>query len=108
MEAGGTTQNLIQRPDSQRNKPQNGELDLKSDDLYWPCLTALAGEFPALRRNLSCDVAIIGAGLSGALIARELAETGMEVVLLDKRGIARGSTSASTALVLYEIDVPLC
>ena len=41
-------QNLIQRLDPQRNKPQNGELDLKSDDLYWPCLTAHAGEFPAV------------------------------------------------------------
>jgi glycine/D-amino acid oxidase-like deaminating enzyme len=49
----------------------------------------------------------IGAGLSGALTAYTLAKAGFDVVVLDKREIAQGSTSASTALVLYEIDTPL-
>jgi glycine/D-amino acid oxidase-like deaminating enzyme len=31
----------------------------------------------------------------------------VNTVLLDKRGVAAGSTSASTALIQYEIDVPL-
>ena len=31
----------------------------------------------------------------------------MKVVIVDKRGPAKGSTTASTAMVLYEIDTPL-
>jgi glycine/D-amino acid oxidase-like deaminating enzyme len=83
-------------------------MDLKSNDLFWPAASGQPPAFPVLRRDISCEVAIVGAGLSGALIAHELARDGIEVVLLDKRGIGLGSTSASTALIQYEIDVPLC
>lgn len=55
-----------------------------------------------------CDVAIVGAGISGALIADALVAEGLDVVMLDRRGAARGSTAASTALIQYELDTPLC
>jgi hypothetical protein len=37
----------------------------------------------------------------------EAAETGVKTLVLDKREIGTGSTSAGTVLLLYEIDVPL-
>lgn len=40
-------------------------------------------------------------------MAVHLAEAGCDVVLLERRGIGTGSTSASTALLQYEIDTPL-
>lgn len=52
-------------------------------------------------------MAIIGGGLTGALVAWQLVQSGFDVVLVDKRDVAQGSTSASTALILYEIDLPL-
>jgi len=63
--------------------------------------------FPPLERDVRCDVAIIGAGITGALIADELAAHGHDVVVLDQRDVGWGSTAASTALVQYEIDTPL-
>ena len=53
------------------------------------------------------DVAIIGAGIMGAMLAERLTATGMSVALVDRRTPACGSTAASTALVLWEMDVPL-
>lgn len=53
------------------------------------------------------DVAIIGAGVMGAMLAERLSAAGKSVALLDRRTPATGSTSASTALVLWEMDVPL-
>jgi glycine/D-amino acid oxidase-like deaminating enzyme len=53
------------------------------------------------------DVAIVGAGIMGAMLAERMSAAGMEVALLDRRHPARGSTAASTALVLWEPDVPL-
>ena len=50
---------------------------------------------------------VMGAGITGALIADALARTGLKVAVVDKRGLAKGSTMASTALVQYEIDTPL-
>lgn len=52
------------------------------------------------------DVAIIGAGIMGAMLAERLTAAGKSVALLDRRTPASGSTSASTALVLWEMDVP--
>ncbi len=53
------------------------------------------------------DVAIIGAGVTGALVADALVEEGMSVVLIDRRTPGTGSTAACTALLQYETDVEL-
>ena len=50
---------------------------------------------------------IIGAGITGAMVADALTALGMTVALVDRRGPAKGSSVASTALVQYEIDTPL-
>ena len=41
-------------------------------------------------------------------MAHELCRAGIECCVIDKRSIATGSSAASTALLQYEIDVPLC
>ncbi len=61
----------------------------------------------SLSRDLACDVVVIGAGISGALIAERLTEDGLDVVIIDRRKPLAGSTTASTALLQYELDIPL-
>ncbi len=53
------------------------------------------------------DVAIVGAGVMGAMLAERLSAAGQSVALIDRRAPGSGSTSASTALVMWEADVPL-
>lgn len=60
-----------------------------------------------LKRNISCDVLVVGAGISGAIISEALSDAGLKVVIVDRRGAVQGSTVASTALLQYEIDTPL-
>jgi glycine/D-amino acid oxidase-like deaminating enzyme len=50
---------------------------------------------------------VVGAGVSGALIAFMLVEAGFDVVILEQGEVAAASTSANTALLLYETDAPL-
>lgn len=51
------------------------------------------------------DVAIIGAGVSGALIARELSRYNMKIALLEKgNDVAVGSTKANSAIVHAGFD----
>jgi glycine/D-amino acid oxidase-like deaminating enzyme len=82
-------------------------MDLKSGHPYWAVKNGLLHAFPKLDRDLRCDVAIIGAGITGAIIADELARAGHDLVVLEQREVAWGSTAASTALIQYEIDTPL-
>lgn len=53
------------------------------------------------------DVIVIGAGISGALMAEALTRAGKSVLILDRRAPVRGSTPASTAMIQHEIDTPL-
>lgn len=79
-------------------------MDLKSGYPYWAVKNGLLHAFPPLQDDVRCDVAVLGAGITGALIADELAGYGHDVVVVDRRDAAWGSTSASTALLQYEID----
>ena len=79
-------------------------MDLKSGYPYWAVKNGLLAAFPALAQDRRCDVAIVGAGITGALIANELTAHGHHVVVLDQRDVGWGSSSASTALIQYEID----
>lgn len=79
-------------------------MDLKSGYPYWAIRNGLMHAFPRLERDLRCEVAVIGGGISAALIADELAAHGFDVAVIEQRDIGWGSTAASTALLQYEID----
>ncbi len=79
-------------------------MDLKSGYPFWAVKNGLMHAFPRLATDLRCDVAVIGAGITGALVADELQAHGHAVAVLDQRDAGWGSTAASTALLQYEID----
>ena len=62
---------------------------------------------PPLDRDVECDVVIVGGGITGALVADAMTAEGLSVVVVDRRNVGQGSTAASTALLQYDIDVPL-
>lgn len=82
-------------------------MDLKSGYPFWAIRGGLAAPLPALQADLDCDVAVVGGGITGALIADELAAHGHAVAVLERRDLGWGSTCASTALLQYEIDTHL-
>jgi len=63
--------------------------------------------YPVLRSHREVELAIVGGGLSGALIALYMAEAGVSVALIEGSRTSRGSTAASTALLLQEPDMDL-
>jgi glycine/D-amino acid oxidase-like deaminating enzyme len=80
-------------------------MDLKSGYPFWAVKNGLMYAFPRLDADQSCEVVVVGAGITGALIADELAGHGHDVVVLDQRDVCWGSTAASTAMLQYEIDI---
>lgn len=82
-------------------------MDLKSGHPFWPIRNGLIQSYPRLRGSLKTDVLIVGAGITGAILADELIRRGFRVVVMDRRDVGGGSTAASTALLQYEMDTPL-
>lgn len=76
-------------------------------DPHWLAVDGMAEQFPPLRHVTACDVLIVGGGVSGAMMGYHLAKEGFDVVVVDRRQPSTGSTSASTALLQYELDTPL-
>lgn len=83
-------------------------MDLKSGYPYWLIKNGLPCNYPKLAQNIQADVVIIGGGITGALCAHELINAGIHCVVVDARTIGLGSTCASTSLLQYELDKPLC
>ena len=80
---------------------------VRSSEAYWLLRNGIGDAGVALGESIDCDIAIIGAGITSALVADALIATGKRIVVLDSRDIAQGSTAASTALLQYEIDTHL-
>lgn len=81
------------------------------DDLHGGCAPWVSGQGkPArlsLERDVRCGVLIVGAGITGALAAQHLRALGHDVCVIDRERPGYGSTAASTAMLLWEIDCTL-
>lgn len=80
--------------------------DLRTGRSLWADSRGLGVPARPLNAAVSVDVAIVGAGISGAFMAHELSKD-HSVAVLDRRPPLMGSTLASTALLQWEIDLPL-
>ncbi|MGZ9113645.1 MAG: NAD(P)/FAD-dependent oxidoreductase [Brevundimonas sp.] len=80
--------------------------DLRTGRSLWADSHGLGVPVRPLKAAISVDVAIVGAGISGAFMAHELSRD-HTVAVLDRRPPLTGSTVASTALLQWEIDLPL-
>ncbi|MDR6485604.1 glycine/D-amino acid oxidase-like deaminating enzyme [Chryseobacterium vietnamense] len=82
-------------------------MNLKSNEPFWLLKNGLLASYPSLKSNEECDVLVIGGGITGSLIAHQMIKDGYKTILIDKRELCNGSTSATTSMLQYEIDVPL-
>jgi glycine/D-amino acid oxidase-like deaminating enzyme len=60
-----------------------------------------------LKQNMRCDILVVGAGITGSLMAEHLTRLGHKVCIIDRERPGFGSTAASTAMLQWEIDCPL-
>jgi glycine/D-amino acid oxidase-like deaminating enzyme len=82
-------------------------MDLTSGAPFWIIKNGLLATFPRLKQDRTCDVAVIGGGITGALVAHRFAREGIDIILVEGREIGHGSTGTSTGLIQYEIDTHL-
>jgi glycine/D-amino acid oxidase-like deaminating enzyme len=80
---------------------------IRSSQPYWLMRNGIGDARARHEFAASYDIVIVGAGVTGALVADALVATGRKILVLDSREPALGSTAASTALLQYEIDTHL-
>lgn len=82
-----------------------GHKDLRGGTSPWrrgPAIhrTPLAG-------SLRCEVLVVGAGITGSILADHLTRLGHDVCIVDRERSGYGSTAASTSMLMWEIDTSL-
>jgi glycine/D-amino acid oxidase-like deaminating enzyme len=82
-------------------------LKLRTEKSNWMDTLPNAPVYPVLEEDIRCDVLVVGGGEAGSLAAYQLNQRGMDVVVVDKREIAHGSSSANTGLLQYANDKTL-
>ena len=81
--------------------------DLRTGTPVWAAYRQPPIVTQALLAPLKTDLLIVGAGITGALLAEAASAKGLSTILIDRRPPGHGSTAASTALLQFEIDTPL-
>lgn len=82
-------------------------MKLTSNEPFWLVKNGIIDSYPSLKEDTKTELLIVGGGITGSLIAHQCIQDGYETMLIDKREIGHGSTSATTSMLQYEIDVPL-
>lgn len=82
-------------------------MKLNSSEPYWLVKNGIINSYPSVQQDIKTEILIVGSGITGSLIAHQCISEGYDVVIVDRRDIGNGSTSATTSMLQYEIDVPL-
>jgi glycine/D-amino acid oxidase-like deaminating enzyme len=73
----------------------------------WQARLPAGRQYPRLSGAHEARVAVVGGGITGALVAEAFASSGIDVILLEASLAGAGSTVASSALLMQEPDVGL-
>src|SRR6266850_7081416 len=69
--------------------------------------TAPIRKFPKLQRNITVDIVVVGAGVTGITTAYLLKKAGSTVALIERERVASSDTGHTTAHLTYVTDVGL-
>lgn len=70
----------------------------------WRAVTENVPTYPSLEEDIDVDVAIIGAGITGATTALKLAKHGLKVAIVEAKQICGGTTGDSTGNLYVPIQ----
>lgn len=82
-------------------------MQLTNGNIYWQKKSKIDNTYPYLTRNRTCDVLVIGGGITGAITAYFLAKEGANVIVVEKNIVGFGSTSIAPAMLDYGLDVDM-
>jgi len=78
--------------------------ELHRGQLFWHTTTERAAFYPALIEDQACQIAIIGGGMSGAILAHQLSQASHDIIVVDKLQPGIGSSLGNTGIIQYHSD----
>lgn len=85
----------------------DGAMRLRDGHPVWQAGPLAPPQRTAPPATIETDIVIIGAGSTGAFLAERFTRDGYRVALIDRHAPVTGSTAASTAMLLWELDASL-
>ncbi|CDF79555.1 FAD-dependent oxidoreductase [Formosa agariphila KMM 3901] len=82
-------------------------MNLTSNEPFWLIKNGLLESYPSIKTDMDTDILVVSAGITGSLMAHKCMSNNYRTMVIDRRDVANGSTSATTSMLQYEIDVPL-
>ncbi len=82
-------------------------MKLTSNEPFWLVKNGIINSYPSLAQAIDTDILIIGSGITGSLMAHRCVKDGYRTVVIDKREVVNGSSSATTSMLQYEVDITL-
>lgn len=61
-------------------------------------------QYKYLTQDISCDVLVVGGGVTGAILGHYFSKNNIDTVIIEKARIGHGSTGITTSLLQYELD----
>ena len=80
---------------------------LRRGRTVWLGKSNARNQYPVLRGRHDVEIAIVGGGMTGAMVAEAFTRHGVSVAVVESARVGMGSTAASTALLLQEPDYDL-
>ena len=71
----------------------------------WTSINRVPGVYPWMYQDESCEVCVVGGGITGALCALQFAKAGMDTVLLAGGPIGYGGTCQSAGIVQADPEI---
>lgn len=77
----------------------------RDNDCWYAASAPPLGPLPRLQQDLSCDVCIVGGGITGVSAALQLAERGIQVLLLEGREIGWAASGRNGGMMTAYADI---
>jgi len=73
-------------------------------DCFFTKINDVSKQYQYLTKDIETEVAVIGGGVTGAIVSYYLSKNSIPNIIVEKGRIAHGSTSITTSLLQYELD----
>ena len=77
-------------------------MQLMNGNLYWQKKSKIKNIYPYLTEDITCDVVIIGGGITGLSCGYYLSKEGLKVIIVEKDYIGQKVSGNSTAKITYQ------